>query len=446
MGAKHSGETQRWEPRGRKFTMRAARITPTVPALSVVPSFLLPVGLTVLVLLCGAAPSARADEAAQAKSRLERLTQELSQAVQTLRNQLFERDNLRERLAQADRQVAQVNARLRQTQAEVAAVEQRLDELRAQQKAAQADIDRRRRALARSLALAARGGSADRLKLLLKQQDPTTLARQLRYQRYLAQAQTERLKILQAQLDSFAERAQQITIDAETLAQRQQELEQQQQRLAALRAQRKALLARAEKEVNRGEQRVRALEQDRRELNALLRDIARRAAREREREQQRQREHSVKKPAEATALGPLVSAEPTPSVSGRRFSALRRRLPWPISGHLKARFGTPRASGRTRWDGVVIDAKPGAPVRSIHAGKVVYADVLGGYGLLVIVDHGEGYMSLYGYNDAVLKRPGQRVRGGEAIATVGDRGDASGVYFEIRHRGKPVNPAAWCGS
>lgn len=425
--------------------MGAARITPTVPAQSVVPNILLPVGLTVLVLLCGAAPSVRADEAAQTRSRLERLTEELGQAVGTLRKQLFERDSLRERLAEADREVAQVNARLRQTRAEVAALEQRLRELRQLQAAARADIDRRRQTLARSLALAARGSSGDRLKLLLKQQDPTVLARQLRYQRYLAQAQTARLQALQAQLDGFAERERKIAADADTLAQRQQELERQQQQLAARREERKALLAQAEKDVGRGEQRVRALEQDRRELNALLEDIARRAAREREREQARQRARSAEKPAGGPALGPLVSAEPTPGLSGQRFSALRRRLPWPISGRIKARFGTSRASGRTRWDGVVIDARPGAPVRSIHAGKVVYADVLGGYGLLVIVDHGEGYMSLYGYNDAVLKRPGQRVRGGEAIASVGDRGDASGVYFEIRHRGKPVNPAAWCG-
>lgn len=239
--------------------MRAARITPTVPALPVVPNFLLPVGLTVLVLLCGAAPPARADETAQTKSRLERLTEELGQAMGTLRKQLFERDSLRERLAAADREVAQVNARLRQTQTEVAAVEQRLDELRTQQAAARADIDRRRRTLARSLALAARGSSGDRLKLLLKQQDPAVLARQLRYQRYLAQAQTARLKALQGQLDRFAEREQQITTDADTLAQRQQELEQQQQQLAARREERKALLAQAEKAVNRGEQRVQAL-------------------------------------------------------------------------------------------------------------------------------------------------------------------------------------------
>jgi septal ring factor EnvC (AmiA/AmiB activator) len=132
-------------------------------------------------------------------------------------------------------------------------------------------------------------------------------------------------------------------------------------------------------------------------------------------------------------------------VPGERFSARRSRLPWPVSGQLKARFGTRRESGRTRWDGVVIAARPGSSVRSIHAGKVVYADVLGGYGLLVIVDHGEGYLSLYGYNDAVLKRVGQRVQAGEPIASVGDRGTGSGAYFEIRHRGRPVNPSVWCG-
>jgi septal ring factor EnvC (AmiA/AmiB activator) len=140
-----------------------------------------------------------------------------------------------------------------------------------------------------------------------------------------------------------------------------------------------------------------------------------------------------------------VRDTPTPGAAGERFAAQRSHLPWPVSGQLRARFGTARESGRTRWEGVVIAARPGSTVRSIHAGKVVYADVLGGYGLLVIVDHGEGYLSLYGYNDAVLKRVGQRVQGGEPIASVGDRGGASGVYFEIRYRGQPVNPSVWCG-
>jgi septal ring factor EnvC (AmiA/AmiB activator) len=433
----------------------------TLPRPGVVPPLSKPlsaIGLCVLALLVGTAPVA-ANDAAQAKSRLERLGDELGQVLGTLRQRLGERDSLRSRLAEADRQVAQVSTRLIETERRSAALQRNLDELRAQQAEARARLDVQRRALARSLALAARSGNADRLKLLMNQQDPAVLARQLRYQRYVAATQAARLGDLRRQLDAFQERDAQIAADVAALADQQRDLEQQRAQLAELRAQRKTLLAQAESDVSRGEQRVRAIEQDQRELKDLLADIARREARAREREQQRQAsaEKAPKAPTGAPSArlppagkspdsaGPLVSATPTPSLPGERFSARRSRLPWPISGQLKARFGTTRESGRTRWDGVVIAARPGSTVRSIHAGKVVYADVLGGYGLLVIVDHGEGYLSLYGYNDAILKRPGQRVAAGEPIANVGDRGNASGVYFEIRHRGRPVNPSAWCG-
>jgi len=439
--------------------MHAASNTLPRPGVVPPPSKLLSaIGLSVLALLAGTAPVA-ADDAAQTRSRLERLGDELGQVLGTLRQRLAERDSLRSRLAEADRQVAQVNTRLIETERRSAALQRNLDELGAQQAQARARIDTQRQALARSLALAARGGNADRLKLLLNQQDPAALARHLRYQRYVADAQAARLGDLRRQLDAFQERDAQIAADVAALADQQRDLQQQRTKLAALRAQRQTLLAKAESDVSRGEQRVRAIEQDQRELKDLLADIARREARARERERQPRAavEKAAKAPAGAPsarlppagkspdAAAPLVSATPTPSLPGERFSARRSRLPWPISGQLKARFGTTRESGRTRWDGVVIAARPGSTVRSIHAGKVVYADVLGGYGLLVIVDHGEGYLSLYGYNDAILKRPGQRVAAGEPIASVGDRGNASGVYFEIRHRGRPVNPSTWCG-
>ena len=410
-----------------------------------------------LILLVGLSAPATADETTQAKSRLERLSDELGQALGRLRRGIFERDTLRTRLADADRQVAQVTARIKAAEQQSATLEQALADLRQQQDAARARIEQQRQVLARSLALAARGGAGDRLQLLLKQQDPALLARQLRYQRYLADAQAARLTALRGQLDAFVVREGHIAADAEQLAASRATLQQQHQQLDRLRQERLALLTQAERDVSRGEQRVRAIEQDQRELKALLAGIAQRAARQ-QHEAQRQSERraraqsdSAKAPAPAkpgtnTPGRPVVGAKPTPSLPGQRFSARRSHLPWPISGELKARFGTPRESGRTRWDGVVIGARPGSTVRSIHAGTVVYADVLGGYGLLMIVDHGEGYLSLYGYNDAILKRPGQRVAAGDPIANVGDRGKASGVYFEIRHRGRPINPTVWCGS
>jgi septal ring factor EnvC (AmiA/AmiB activator) len=407
-------------------------------------------------MLAGVAPT-HADQATDTRSRLERLRTELGQALGALRERLQTRDSLRARLAEADRQVAEITSRLRADEAAAAALEAQLAALRAEQTQARARLEAQRQALARSLALAARGGQGDRLKLLLTQQDPTRLARLLRYQRYVADAQAAHLAELRRQLDAFSERETRIAAEAERLAGQRRQLDQERQRLADVRQQRLALLAQADLDVARGEQRVRAIEQDQRELAALLTRLAERAAAERAREQAAREDSARAEPQQSASNAPPesdrvpqqapaeVSATPTPSLPGERFSARRSRLPWPVSGPLKARFGSPRESGRTRWDGVVIAARPGSTVRSIHAGKVVYADVLGGYGLLVIVDHGEGYLSLYGYNDAVLKRVGQRVQAGEPIASVGDRGSASGVYFEIRYRGQPVNPSAWCG-
>jgi septal ring factor EnvC (AmiA/AmiB activator) len=430
-----------------------------------VPPSLKPVLAAVLsVCLLGATQAASADESADAKSRLEQLGNELGRALGALRERVTERDSLRDRLADAEREVAAVNARVVAAENAAAALARDLEELRTEQTAARERIETQRQALARSLVLASRRGNSDRLVLLLRQQDPTQLARLLRYQRTIADAQAARLGDLHRQLDAFEAREAQIVADAQTLAERRRELASQQQALAKARAERQALLASAEADVDQGQQRVHAIEQDQRELTDLLAQIARREAQARARREQeaaeraaQARARSAKPPAGSPAsrpaiveppddtAGPPVSDIPTPGAAGERFSAQRSHLPWPVSGQLRARFGTARESGRTRWDGVVIAARPGTTVRSIHAGKVVYADVLGGYGLLVIVDHGEGYLSLYGYNDAVLKRVGQRVQAGEPIASVGDRGSASGTYFEIRYRGQPVNPSVWCG-
>ena len=134
---------------------------------------------------------------------------------------------------------------------------------------------------------------------------------------------------------------------------------------------------------------------------------------------------------------PITSEEP--------FSTLKGRLTWPIAGRLMHDFGQPRAGGALKWNGVVLAAPRGLEVRTIYHGRVVFADWLAGMGLLVIVDHGEGYMSLYGYNETILKSTGDWVAPGDAIATVGESGGQSqaGLYFELRKGTRPINPRQW---
>ena len=126
------------------------------------------------------------------------------------------------------------------------------------------------------------------------------------------------------------------------------------------------------------------------------------------------------------------------------FTRLRGKLNWPVSGQLIARFGDARAGG-VRWDGVLVATERGTPVKAVCAGRVIYADWLPGLGLLAIVDHGDGYLSLYGHNDHLLKAAGEEVAAGDAIAAAGDSGGSSRpeLYFEIRKGGKPVDPRPW---
>jgi murein hydrolase activator len=136
--------------------------------------------------------------------------------------------------------------------------------------------------------------------------------------------------------------------------------------------------------------------------------------------------------------------EKYPIDSNDAFAHLRGKLAWPVSGHVIARFGETRAGG-VKWDGVLVATERGAPVRAIYQGRVIYADWLPGLGLLTIVDHGDGYMSLYGHNERLYKAVGDRVSAGDAIASAGDSGGSAKpeLYFEIRKAGKPVDPRPW---
>ena len=143
--------------------------------------------------------------------------------------------------------------------------------------------------------------------------------------------------------------------------------------------------------------------------------------------------------------GPLVSSDG--AAFGGAFSAARGKLPWPVDGRLLARFGETRGDDtRAKWDGVMISASAGSQVHAVHGGRVVFADWLRGAGLLVILDHGNGYLSLYGHNQSLLKDAGQIVKAGEAIATVGTSGgqNTPALYFAIRQQGRPSDPAQWC--
>jgi septal ring factor EnvC (AmiA/AmiB activator) len=188
-----------------------------------------------------------------------------------------------------------------------------------------------------------------------------------------------------------------------------------------------------------------ALETSRRERGELLADLNRDIHNTKQRlSQLKEDEQSLQELVKR--LRRALAEIPSPRGPGKSFAQLKGRLRLPAEGAIAARFGMPRQVGQLKWQGILIDAPDGADVNAVAAGRVVFADWLRGFGLLLIIDHGDGYMSLYGYNQGLHKNVGDSVKAGELIATVGNSGShsQSGLYFEIRHQGSPVDPLLWC--
>lgn len=262
-------------------------------------------------------------------------------------------------------------------------------------------------------------GRADRLRLLLNQEDTFRATRILSYFAYLNRDQARRVTAIQ----SRTERLTQLARDAQREATQLIELGQQQQaalqQLELARAERAEVLRRLEESIASRTLDLRSLERDAESLRRLV-------------------EHLRQGAQIHTELE--IKRDPFPKRKGR--------LGWPLlEGRVLAGFGTPKRGSDLRWDGVLLAARDGEEVRAIHEGRVVHADWLRGFGLLLVIDHGGGFMSIYGHNQALLKEPGEWVGADEVIALSGDSGgrEEPVLYFAIRNNGKPEDPASWCG-
>jgi len=296
------------------------------------------------------------------------------------------------------------------------------------------------------------GGQQEYLKLLLNQQNPEKFSRTLTYYDYLSQARLEQLATFNETLRQLANVEQDIANQQNQLNEQKSALDGRREQLAEARKERQLALAKLNKDLSARDQKLKARQQEQAQLGNVLKTIeatlarqAREAAEARKLELAAEQARLKGDKASPGANGPLVSS--SGATYGGNFASARGKLPWPVDGRLAARFGTARGGDeRTKWDGVLISAGAGSQVHAVHGGRVVFADWLRGAGLLVILDHGNGYLSLYGHNQSLLKDAGQIVKAGEAIATVGTSGgqNTPALYFAIRQQGRPSDPAQWC--
>lgn len=354
-----------------------------------------------------------AQEARQTEAELKALKAEISKISSQIKSDRAARDRLARELRTAEMSVAEVRKSLDALRERRAAHARKRAALAEDKRKRQAELARERQSLAGQIRAAYLIGNEEPLKLLLNQKDPARAGRMFAYYSYFGRARAEQIERINSTLAQIDQLDAELAAEDESLAAVEAEREAELKKLDAARANRGKVLASLQAESN---ERARTLERLKREqaaLEKLLRELKR-------------------------------AAERFPPDTGTAFGRLRGKLAWPVEGRVVARFGDTRAGG-IKWDGVLVAAERGAPVKAVAQGRVVYADWLPGLGLLSIVDHGDGYLSLYGHNDRLYKAVGERVAAGDTLAAVGDSGGRPRpeLYFEIRRAGKPIDPRPW---
>ena len=367
-----------------------------------------------LLLAClhaGGNAAGQAADATRIQAELERLTDELNSLDSWLSGAEQRRLRMLADLRAKDRAVAEAATGVEASDAALARIGEELTRLDVERDELEGKRQRLAERIGEHLAAAYRLRGGDFLSLLLDQRSPAQMQRMLVYHRYLIDARLDAL-------DSYRRAASQLERNAAALAAREvaargerERLVNRRRQLERTRTERRTLIAELQKDVEDRVSRRAALLRDQQRLQALFAELQRRS----------------------------------PELDATDFAARKGSLPWPLEGVPVSRFGQPRVDGRLQWHGLLLRAEPGTPVRAVHRGRVVFADWLRGFGLLTIVDHGDGYMTLYGHAEVLAKRPGDMVESGEVIARAGQSGGAqtSGLYFEIRRHGDATDPLQW---
>ena len=381
--------------------------------------------LLILTLLCAgaqaAAPASNAqkEELKQLRSRIEALQKTLAASEDT-------KNETADALRESERAISETNRLLRGLAEDRRAVNERLADLRDQNRRTSVDLEGQRTRLARLLYQQYTGGQPDAVKLLLNREDPNQIAREMHYLAQLAHARAELIGSLRTNLGRITNLTQETQRQSAELAAINAKQQAQRKRLESEKSARKAVLIKVSRQIEKSRREISTLKRDETRLAKLVDQISQMLAR-------------TKPPALRNERLPDGSAD-----SGA-FAQLKGRLHLPVRGELKNRFGGPREGSGVLWKGLFIASATGQEVKAVAAGRVVFADWLRGFGNLLIIDHGDSYMSLYGNNEALFKQVGDAARSGETVAAVGNSGGNmdSGLYFEIRHLGNAFDPLTW---
>jgi len=363
--------------------------------------------------------SAQAEQAKsqmEIEARLKALEKEISEYKETLDNTQGQKSEIEATLERNEQGINKLINEIDTIEKELDNTNDKVSSLTAKQKELLTVKSEQQYYIEQQIRAAYKIGSQEYLKVLLNQEDPNEIARMLTYYDYFNQARSRQIESYNLTLLDLSRVTQQLAEETVVLGSQRRALGEQQKTLANVQKEKQMTLKALISQIRTAGSALLKLEQDRGSLEQLLGKL----------------EENLGK------LDAPRSAQP--------FAGMQGKLLLPVAGRISHRFGNQRNQGKLRWHGIFIDAAEGESVHAVHYGRVVFSDWLRGFGLLMIISHGEGYMSLYGHNQALFRKTGDWVSAGEVVAAVGDSGgqDKTGLYFEIRIDGKPNNPQNWC--
>ena len=373
--------------------------------------------LVCVLMLLFTASAFSAQDAVEKAKELEVLRTQIHSLQKKLEAGRKKKNKAEKKLHKVEQKISQASRVLRRIERDLENSHGQLAELGSRQRAQTEKLKQQRDSLAAEARAAYTMGRQQQVKLLLNQEQPAEVGRMLAYFGYFSRARAQQIESIGSTLSTLEELERSIARETRSLTELRAGQLAESQRLEEQKQARKQVLSQLSRQLKSQGGELKQLKTDEHQLQQLVYSL---------------QELLVDIPADANQQQP--------------FRTMKGKLRWPARGRLATRFGTQRGNSGLKWQGVVIAAPEGGEIRAVSQGRVAFADWMRGFGLLLIIDHGDGYMSLYGHNQVLYKEVGEWVDTGDVVATLGSSGGQtqSGVYFELRHKGRPVNPLRWC--
>lgn len=377
--------------------------------------------------------SATGSHAADNRGELKAIREQLDVLKREVAESEGDRKEVADQLRDSERAISEATKAYRDHQAALRKAREEHRDIDARIRRNELDIAARAKSLERIVYFRYVHGEAGPLRVILASRDFSSLARDLYYLSHVSRAQSELIRGLRESLEELNQLARQSRTKTEELTSLEAQARDGRSKLEAERAEWQSVLTRLSSQIQKQRRSMQTLQANERRMADLVERLSR-AIRER--------------PAPSASLPkPTDRNDKVPEAGDTRgvFSTLRGKLRLPVRGEVVGRFGSPRAEGGPSWKGVFIRGSEGDEVRAVASGRIVFADWMRGFGNLLIVDHGDTYLTIYGNNESLLRRPGETVKSGDTIATLGRTGgnESAGLYFELRHQGRAIDPLSW---